>query len=104
MNRSVIALATALALFQTADAHDRWDNGEPVPEWVKTVCCGPKDAHRLRPEQVRRNAAGDYLVDLYPDPIPARFALPSQDGDYWLFLAHVGFLGVLRCFFVPALF
>ncbi len=86
MNLTTIALAAALALFVTAaHAHDNWDNGEPVPAWVKTACCGPNDAHHLRPEQVRRNAAGDYVVDIYPAPIPARLALPSQDGDYWLF-------------------
>ena len=105
MSRSITALAVALTLFRTAHAHDRWDNGEPVPAWVKTECCGPKDAHRLRPNQVRRNAAGDYVVDIYPDPIPARRALPSQDGDYWLFFYNdYGFYGSVRCFFVPALF
>jgi hypothetical protein len=105
MSRSLTALAVALTLFRTAQAHDRWDNGEPVPAWVKTECCGPKDAHRLRPNQVRRNAAGDYVVDIYPDPIPARRALPSQDGDYWLFFYNdYGFYGSVRCFFVPALF
>jgi hypothetical protein len=104
MNRSIIALAaTALSFFQTAHAHDRWGNGEQVPAWVKAECCGPQDVHHLRPEQVRRNAAGDYVVDIYPDPIPARMALPSQDGDYWLFFYHdYGFYGV--CFFVPTLF
>jgi len=104
-NHAMIALCAALALFQTAHAHDRWDNGEQVPAWVKTECCGPKDAHHLRPEQVRRNAAGDYVVDIYPDPIPARRALPSQDGDYWLFFYNdYGYFGSVRCFFVPALF
>ena len=60
MNCLLIALATALTLFQTAHAHDSWDNGEQVPVWVKTVCCGPNDVHHLRPEQVRRNAACKY--------------------------------------------
>jgi hypothetical protein len=40
MSRSITALSLALALLRTAHAHDRWYNGEPVPEWVKTVCCG----------------------------------------------------------------
>jgi hypothetical protein len=106
MSRSIIALAAGLALFPSAaHAHDRWDNGEAVPPWVKTECCGPKDAQHLRPDQVRRNAAGDYVVDIYPDPIPAHIALPSQDGDYWLFFYNdYGFYGSVRCFFVPALF
>jgi hypothetical protein len=103
--RSIIALAATLALFQTAHAHDRWDNGEQVPAWVKTECCGPKDAHHLRPEQIRRNAAGDYVVDIYPFPVPARLALPSQEGEYWLFFYEdYGVYGGVRCFFVPTLF
>ena len=104
-DRLLIALATALALFQTAHAHDHWDNGEQVPARVKTVCCGPNDVHHLRPEQVRRNVAGDYVVDIYPFPVPARLALPSQDGDYWLFFYEdYGVYGRVRCFFVPTLF
>jgi hypothetical protein len=105
MNRSIIAFAAALALFRTADAHDHWGNGEQVPAWVKTVCCGPNDVHHLRPEQVSRNAAGDYVVDIYPFPVPARLALPSQDGDYWLFFYEdYRVYGRVRCFFVPMLF
>jgi hypothetical protein len=84
LSRLILTLAAALALFQAAHAHDRWGNGKQVPAWVKTVCCGPNDVHHLRPEQVTRNATGDYVVDIYPFPVPARLALPSQDGD-WLF-------------------
>ena len=47
----------------------------------------------------------DYEVDIYPFPIPARMALPSQDGEYWLFFyKDYGLDGMVRCFFVPALF
>ena len=104
--RSAIALVAGLGLFPSAaHAHDRWENDEPVPAWVKTECCGPKDAHHLRPDQVRRNAAADYVVDIYPVPIRAHIALPSQDGDYWLFFYNdFGVYGSVRCFFVPALF
>lgn len=57
------------------------------------------------PNQVSHNAAGDDVVDIYPDPIPALIALPSQDGDYRLFFYNdYGFYGSVRCFFVPALF
>jgi hypothetical protein len=45
------------------------------------------------------------VVDIYPFPVPARMALPSQDGDYWLFFHEdYGVYGRVRCFFVPALF
>jgi hypothetical protein len=70
MNRAMVTPAAALALFQTAHAHDHWGSGEQVPAWVKTECCGPNDVHHLRPEQVRRNAAGDYVVDIYSVPRP----------------------------------
>jgi hypothetical protein len=106
MNRSVIAFAAGAALLPCgAHPHDRWLDGGPLPEWVKTACSGPKDAHHLRAEQVSRNAAGDYVVDIYPRPIPARMALPSQDGEYWLFFYEdFGVYGRVRCFFAPALF
>jgi hypothetical protein len=101
-----IALNAWLALSPTdAHAHEQWRNGEQVPAWVKTACCGPNDVHHLRPEQIRRNAAGDYLVDIYPWPIPAGMASPSQDGEYWVFFYEdFGVYGRIRCFFAPALF
>jgi hypothetical protein len=101
-----IALNACFAPSRTnAHAHEHWNNGEQVPAWVKTACCGPNDVHHLRPEQIRRNTAGDYVVDIYPWPIPAHIALPSQDGDYWLFFYEdFGVYGRVRCFFAPALF
>jgi hypothetical protein len=66
-------------------AHDQWANGNPIPAWVKSTCCGPADAHILRPDQVTRNARGDHFVQGYREPIAASFALPSEDGDYWIF-------------------
>ena len=40
-----------------------------------------------------------------PRSHPGAQALPSQDGDYWLFFYNdYGFYGSVRCFFVPALF
>jgi hypothetical protein len=101
----VIALAAWPTFSLTAYAHDQWRNGEPVPSWVKVVCCGRTDAHHLRPEEVRRTAAGDYVVDIYPWPIAAQLALPSQDGDCWLFFYEDnGVYGRIGCFFVPVLF
>ena len=103
VSRSIIVLVAGLALLHSAaHAHDRWDSGEPVPAWVKTERCGPSPSSALRSGQA--HAAGD-VVDIYPDPIPAHIALPSQDDDYWLFLYNdYGFYGSVRCFFVPALF
>jgi len=56
-----------------------------IPDWIKASCCGPEDVHHLRAEQVTRDDAGHYIVEGYRRPIPADQALPSQDGDYWIF-------------------
>ena len=38
----------------------------------------------------------------YREPIPAIFALPSQDGDYWIFYSQEdGLQSGVYCFFVP---
>jgi hypothetical protein len=73
-----------------------------VPSWIKVACCGPADAHHLTPDQVHRSDEY-YRVDRYREPIPAKFALPSQDGDYWIFYRQDkdGFQTGVYCFFVP---
>jgi hypothetical protein len=111
--RDLIAILGALAAFP-ACAHDQWTNGAPIPDWVKASCCGPADAHHLTSDQVHRY--GDYYrVDGYRRPIPIALALPSQDGDYWIFYRDKnGAPGVngrgsggqsgVYCFFVPMAF
>ncbi len=92
------------ALCSAAWAHDVWADGKQVPAWVKEACCGPDDVHHLRPEQVHRISDDYYRVDGYPKIIPARVALPSQDGDYWIFYKDDGAGGaqsLVYCFFVP---
>ncbi len=99
-----LRLAAAFAVgVAPAVAHDLWSNGKPVPGWIKSACCGEADAHRLRPDQVRQNARGDYVVQGYHDPIAAKFALPSADGDYWIFYRDNldGSRSAVFCFFVP---
>jgi hypothetical protein len=89
-----------------ADAHDYWSDGKPIPDWVKASCCGPADAHHLRPEQVHRISDDYYSVDGYIRQIPVGQALPSQDGDYWIFYRDDGANGQsgVYCFFVPMAF
>jgi hypothetical protein len=85
-----------------AQAHDVWANGRVVPAWVKAACCGPEDVHHLRPDQVHRVSDDYYMVDGYNNRIPARAALPSQDGDYWIFYKDdAGGQSGVYCFFVP---
>ena len=87
-----------------AFAHDVWSNGKPIPAWVKSACCGPADAHHLRPDQVHRISDDYYQVDGYGHRIPASQAIPSQDGEYWIFYGDQTLGGVqsrVWCFFVP---
>ena len=109
-----------LCLSHSATAHDYWDgkNCGPgkqnsveckVPDWVKSTCCGPADAHHLTPDQVIDH--GDYYtierVDGFPNDqkIPEKVALPSEDGDYWIFFSPYSYAGsvarTVYCLFVP---
>jgi hypothetical protein len=111
--RCWIAILGALSSVP-ACAHDQWKDGAPIPSWVKASCCGPEDAHHLTPGQVHRYS-DYYRVDGYHRPIPISVALPSQDGDYWIFYREKdgapsangagsdGQSGVY-CFFVPMAF
>jgi hypothetical protein len=62
-----------------------------IPSWIAAACCGPKDVHKLRPDQV--HDLGDrYEIDGYPESIPKTYSgamnneiKNSQDGDYWAF-------------------
>ena len=99
-----LALLSFFVLCGAARAHDVWADGKAVPTWVKAACCGPDDVHHLRPDQVHRISDDYYIVDGYPNRIPARAALPSQDGDYWIFYRDDGQGGarsMVYCFFVP---
>lgn len=91
------------ALVPTALAHDYWADGKKVPDWVKASCCGPADAHHLRPDQVHRESDEYYRVDGYMHPVLAKAVLPSQDGDYWIFYREDadGSQSQVYCFFVP---
>ena len=101
-----IAAVLLAASAGSANAHDYWSDGKPVPDWVKASCCGPADAHHLRPDQVHRISDDFYSVDGYIRRIPVGQALPSQDGDYWIFYRDDGASGQsgVYCFFVPMAF
>ena len=96
--------ATTLSLsLGAAEAHDVWSDGTPVPEWIKGACCGPADAHHLRPDQVHRVSDDTYQVDGYFGRVAAADAQPSQDGEYWIFYKdnRSGSQSGVFCFFVP---
>jgi hypothetical protein len=131
----VLALLIFWGMLTFAHAHDQWADGSKVPDWVKNSCCGVADAHHLTPDQVRRVSATEarelrpawkgaedgklyYVVDGYRWPVLASMALPSQDGDYWIFYrdepagpncspegpcqgSHEASQSGVYCFFVP---
>ena len=42
----IVVFSLALAYACGAHAHDVWADGSTIPPWVKSMCCGPADAHR----------------------------------------------------------
>ena len=95
-----------------AHAHDQWADASSVPAWVKTSCCGPADAHHLQSSDVVLDSDG-YHVKGFPVVIAYKDALPSMDGDYWIFYGRAysgpGYDGLgggsglphVYCFFAP---
>lgn len=85
-------------------AHEQWADGSQIPGWIKASCCGAADAHHLTPGMVHRISDDYYQVDGYARPIPVSQALPSQDGDYWIFYRDLGGTNGqsgVYCFFAP---
>ena len=85
------------------NAHDKWSDGEDVPEWVKSTCCGKADAHHVKVSSVHLMQDG-YHIDGLGAVIPIDKALPSMDGQYWGFWNNVmdpKDIHVVYCFFAP---
>src|ERR1700733_8815209 len=103
MRSALAAFGATLTLAATASAHDYWADGKPIPNWVKASCCGPADAHHLRPDQCTASPTTIYEVDGYHRRLPVSQALPSQDRDYWIFYRDDRSDGQsgMYCFFVP---
>jgi hypothetical protein len=92
---------SAMLAVSPAKAHDFWSNGDPVPPWVKSVCCGPQDVHHLRAGAVHVMADG-YHIDGLDIVISTDRALPSPDGTYWAFWNPVLEPSpTVYCFFAP---
>ena len=98
MNRFLTFFA-ALSV-STAQAHDAWQNEDPVPDWISKACCGPEDVHHLTEDQIHITPQG-YKIDGYPEIIPLERALPSPDGTPWVFYRQVGsYFSPVYCLFV----
>ena len=96
-------VASSLVIAGAAQAHDAWRNGDPIPAWVKSSCCGSSEAHLLSEEEVH-HFDGYYIVDSFgPQHIPDSKVLPSQDDAYWGFWNPNSPPGarIMFCFFIP---
>lgn len=87
--RAWLGLIVAGALSAPAQAHDAWADGSAIPSWVKAQCCGPADAHLLRPDQIHEKSDGIH-IDGIETVVPYARVLPSQDGQIWGFWPNNG--------------
>ena len=88
---AIAVLAFAAMTIESASAHDKGCDGNPVPRAIKLDCCGEAEEHQLKPEQIRRGANGEYIVSFedYTFVIPADKALPSNDHCSHIFFENV---------------
>jgi hypothetical protein len=87
----IAVLAFAAVAIESASAHDKGCDGNPVPVAIKLDCCGQADEHRLKPEQITRGPNDEYIVSFerYTFVIPADKALPSNDHCSHIFFENV---------------
>ena len=84
MNLRTILTCAALAITGPAHSHNFWENGEEVPAWVKSSCCGKADSRHLKASAVHIMADGVH-IDGINTIVPMDRVLPSQDGQAWAF-------------------
>jgi hypothetical protein len=101
----VLWLATFLALLglclwsgSRACAHDAWSNGEKIPNWIKSACCGQAEAHVLGSGEYMIGPDGFHVIGI-DTPFPISQILPSQDGKVWAFYNNTGQNAVIHCVF-----
>lgn len=65
-------------------AHTVWANGDKVPDWVRSSCCGAADAHLLDPDDFWIDPSGFHIreIDMV---VPIDRVQPSMDGRVWAF-------------------
>lgn len=101
MIRALIAMGVVVVLGGAAQGHDAWRDGSPIPEWVKSQCCGPADAHMLSAEDVSEEADGWHIRGLNKAVAQER-VFPSQDKYYWAFYPRTGDPNAMVfCLFIP---
>jgi hypothetical protein len=92
--RSIWALIAVLAFaamtIESASAHDKGCDGNPVARAIKLDCWGEADEHRLKPEQISRGPNDEYIVsfEVYTF-VTADKALLSNDHCSHIFFENV---------------
>ncbi len=89
------SLAALLLLPTAANAHDQWNNGKPIEDWIKKTCCANEvpmiiDARRVHPvmgHDIVTHAYGiiGYRVEGFSNLIPTIRRFDSPDGFTWVF-------------------
>lgn len=121
----LVMLAFLVALDTMATAHDKWANGEPIPQWIKDHCCSGDEAVDLTRTMgitagsihIREGGAMHmdpenrgtpatyvyYRVEGFDNEVAAAKVYPSQDGHVWAFYAKTSQppQAVIYCLFVP---
>ncbi len=96
----ILAVLSFIFFHTPSFAHEQWANGDIVPSWVQSSCCGPSDAHHLASDQVHTRPDG-WHIDVIRQVLPYGKELPSQDGDYWIFYKADWTGEHVYCFFAP---
>ena len=95
----IVVFSLALAYACGAHAHDVWADGSTIPPWVKSMCCGPADAHR---DDLIDRIDGKTYVRGLENPVDEEKIFDSQDGHVWAFYnPGVGRYATVYCLFVP---
>jgi len=105
-----IYLAVVMALSAgSAEAHDAWCDGKPVPANVKAACCGVADAHQVPTGEAREDGNGNFhlMIEGAEQTIPRERVSPSPDGCTWVWYARptngyvMGNVITVYCFMIP---
>jgi hypothetical protein len=88
--------AGARKALQLAHGDFDWINKGRYRSTAGELCCGVDDCYQVAPERVLQDSQGYSLPD-HNMSIPAKEAIPSEDGKYWI--CKIG--SRRRCFFAP---
>jgi hypothetical protein len=85
----IAVLAYATVTIESASAHDKGCDGNPVPDGIKLDCCGKADEHQLKPEQIKRGPNNEYIISFerWTFVVPADQSQPSADACSHIFFA-----------------